>query len=92
MSNDPHGYRQLHEALRSLQQRLEQLGSCRSAERIGKAADFYGVASPSEYLGESRIALEEVLKAEQGLPEYVQCEIRGIRDDIDIGFRNAGNE
>ncbi len=50
---------------------------------------FYG-GSPAEFLGESRLALRNILEVEQGLPADMRFQIKEIVEQIDAGFREMG--
>jgi hypothetical protein len=90
MTLDPHGYGQLFASLTHIEDQLRALGKPKAAERINFATKFYGSGSPTELLGESRLALEAVLNEEANLSGGVIAEIRETLEKINEGFRHAG--
>ena len=87
---DPQGYARLSEALVRFGQRLQLLGDTASAHKIREAARLYGGGSPTEFLGESRLALQSVLASAHGLPTDLISAMSAIVDDINDGFKRVG--
>jgi hypothetical protein len=85
--DDPHGYRRLNQWLDGLSVRLAGLGLLEEAAAARRASQFFG-GSPTEFLGESRIALRAI-RAQQ-LPADLRSEVDQVIDDIDEGFRRVG--
>jgi hypothetical protein len=57
---------------------------------LRQASLFYGGGSPSEFLGESRLALTAVLDSAGGLPGELVPRMGAMVDEIDQGFRAVG--
>jgi len=87
---DPQGYARLNETLVRFGHRLQLLGDTASAHKIREAAQLYGGGSPTEFLGESRLALQSVLASAQGLPTDLISAMRAVVDEIDDGFQRVG--
>ncbi len=90
MTQDRHGYRRLHDELRAIEAGLEQLGRSELADYIRNALRFYGTGSPSEYLGESRLALQRVLAADPDLPEEFRAALADQLSLIEQGQQRVG--
>jgi hypothetical protein len=89
MTLDPHGYDQLFASLIHMGEQLTASGKSKAAERINFATKFYGTGSPTEFLGESRLALEAILNEEVNLSGSIVTEIRETLEKINEGFRRA---
>jgi hypothetical protein len=89
-SDDPHGYQNLYESLVELEAEMRSLGHQTSADRIRHAEKFYKTSSASEFLGESRLALQAALNVSNSLPEHIRTKMESVINDITTGFRNAG--
>jgi hypothetical protein len=89
MSNDPHGYIQLYDVLLVISSKLRILGRGESADRIFLATQFRG-GSPTEFLGESRLALQATLDSERDLPSDIVAEIQNTLEEVNEGFDRAG--
>jgi hypothetical protein len=57
---------------------------------VHRASGFYGGGSPSEFLGESRLALAATLDSVRDLPVELVSRIRAIIAEIDEGFQAVG--
>jgi hypothetical protein len=90
VTHDPHGYRRLHDDLRAIEARLDQLGRSELAGHIRDALRFYGTGSPSEYLGESRLALQRVLAAGPDLPHELRAAVADQMSLIEQGQQRIG--
>jgi hypothetical protein len=85
-----HGYQQLHDVLVVMASRLAEAGLNQAAERIGGAAAHYPLSPPSEYLGESGLALRRVLD-ERDVPPQVGADALRWLTTIEQGFRAVGD-
>jgi len=85
--NDPHGYDRLARALDFLvaELRAAQLDSS-GLERARR----FQTGSPSEFLGESLLALEAVLRNVDYLPPSVAAFIEALASEIRLGFERVG--
>lgn len=88
-AHDTQPYRRLLGILGHIKRSLRSLGRPRAAEIVRDAMQFYG-GSPAEFLGESRLALRNILEVEQGLPADMRFQIKEIVEQIDAGFREMG--
>ena len=90
MNADPHGYRELAIILRRVEERLRQASEEALADAVAEAVKFEH-GSPSEFLGEARIALKKVLSASGGT---VGANTRALAEttveEINEGFRRVG--
>jgi hypothetical protein len=85
-AGDPHGYVRLRDALLGFEVDLASTGHHAESKIVERAVHFY-VGSPSEFLGESRIALLTTLDSAHNLPLDLAQRIRTIIAEIDEGFR-----
>jgi hypothetical protein len=88
-SDDPHGYRRLYRALHDIEQRLLASGDVEGAGAVHSASMFYG-GSPTEFLGEARLALQTIA-AHEGLPDGLMSQVNGLIEEINEGFRRVGS-
>jgi hypothetical protein len=89
-TTDPHGYGRLRDLLADVEEALAATHNNREASLVHRAVLFYGGGSPSEFLGESRVALEATLASARDLPVELVSRIRAIIAEIDEGFRAVG--
>jgi hypothetical protein len=89
-SNDPHGYGRLHRFLLDVEKQLAADGYDAESMRVHQASRFYGGGSPSEFLGESRLALLATLNAAPSLPNEFAQRIENVVAEIDEGFQAVG--
>lgn len=94
MTQDPHGYGHLHAELTRIAQELDRLGQPELGDQVRYALRFFGTGSPSEYVGESRLALEGVLADSTALPDELRAriaeQVMSIRQGQDaVGGRSA---
>lgn len=86
--DDPSGYVKLRTFLVAAADRLTALG-VPTADDMRSAANWVG--SPSEWLGESALALKATL-AVPDLPADFVADLKGALDAIREGFRRVGTE
>ena len=84
------GYQVLHGKLLLFVERLRKLDHESAAKIIEDAAEYYGGGMPSEFLGESRIALEKVLSTSVDLPNELRESMKGVVAKITRGFHDVG--
>jgi hypothetical protein len=87
--SDPQGYRRLNQTLMEIEQRLLAAGDSSAAAAVHGATLFYGGGSPTEFLGEARLALRALADL-QALPDDLQRRVRETILAIDEGFRRVG--
>jgi len=85
---DPSGYSKMRTFLTGAAERLSALGAA-TADQMQTAANWVGL--PSEWLGESALALKATL-AVPGLPVNLVEEMQSALDAIREGFRRVGTE
>ena len=88
-SDDPHGYMRLKRAMLGFAAELSGAGHVTESEQVEHAAAFYG-GSPSEFLGESRAAMDAVLGSGLDLPAGLVQRMKSLVAEIDEGFRAIG--
>jgi hypothetical protein len=88
---DPHGYGRLLEILKAIEHDLREDGRGTDADEVYRASRFAS-GSPSEFLGESRIALERLLDAGPPLQPTIEVLAREAVEGITKGFRAVGGE
>lgn len=86
--DDPSGYVKLRAFLTSTTERLESLGVATS-DQMKAAANWVG--SPSEWLGESALAVKATLAA-PGVPDDLVEDLQSALEAIREGFRAVGAE
>ncbi len=89
MNADPYGYGELLSVLKRIQAELLETSDKETAEIVARAAKFV-VGSPSEFLGESRLALEAVLGRPTKISEMTKALAKRTIEKIDEGFRSVG--
>jgi hypothetical protein len=89
-STDPHGWGRLHDFLAEVEEALAATDNDREASLVHRAWRFFGGGSPTEFLGESRLALAATLDSARDLPVELVSRIRAMIADIDEGFRSVG--
>jgi hypothetical protein len=85
--NDPHGYARLARSLDFLIVEVGEAGADSSG--LSVARRFYG-GSPSEFLGESLLALEATLNQADSLPSSVAAFAHALAAEIRVGFQRIG--
>lgn len=88
-AGDQHGYGRLRDALLGFEADLASTGHHAESRIVERAVHFY-VGSPSEFLGESRIALLTTLDSAHNLPPDIAQRMRTVVAEIDEGFRTVG--
>jgi len=86
---DPHGYRELASILRRVEDELRRASEEALADAVAEAVKFEN-GSPSEFLGEARIALKEILSASPNIGPITKALARDALEKIDEGFRRVG--
>lgn len=86
--DDPSGYLKLRSFLSGTTDQLESLDVA-TADQMKAAANWIG--SPSEWLGESALAIKATLAA-ANLPAVLVEDLRSALDAIQQGFRRVGTE
>jgi hypothetical protein len=89
MSPDAGGYLRLRRALIFIGQELRETDETDSAERVERAIAFFS-GSPSEFLGESLIALEGVLGRPAPLAPSMRAFVSALAAEIREGFDRIG--
>lgn len=89
MGPDPGGYLRLRRALTFIGQELRETDETESAEHIERAIAFFG-GSPTEFLGESLIALERVLGGPVALAPPTRTLAEALASEIREGFDRIG--
>jgi predicted alpha/beta hydrolase len=89
MRGDSHGYQELQQRLASISGQLRDLDRTDLALAVEHAAKFAG-GSPSEFLGEARIALAQVLGSVPKAPKALCQLCQETIDRINAGFRAVG--
>jgi len=84
--NDPHGYARLARGLNFLVVEVE--AAKLDPTGLDHALQFYG-GSPSEFLGESLLALEAVLTSLDQLPPSVGAFANALAAEIRLGFERV---
>ena len=85
--NDPHGYARL---ARSLDFLIVEVSEAKAdSSGLSLARRFYG-GSPSEFLGESLLALEATLNQAELLPSSVVAFADALAAEIRLGFQRIG--
>lgn len=85
--NDPHGYVRLARGLDFLIVEVSEADADSSG--LSLARRFYG-GSPSEFLGESLLALEATLNQAESLPSSVVAFADALAAEIRLGFQRIG--
>jgi len=85
--DDPHGYARLARALDFLV--LEAEAAHIDPAGLNVARRFYG-GSPSEFLGESLLALEAILMSLDRLPPSIDAFVEALVAEIRLGFERVG--
>jgi hypothetical protein len=83
--HDSFGYSRLLNDLEAVRDALASLGLMAASEQVSRAIAFYGGGSPTEFIGESRIALATVLR-EVDLPATVRATVDGVLSQINLAF------
>ena len=91
MEEDVRGDRLLYESLQDIEVRLLSVGRPDAARRVHEASEFYGGGSPSEFLGESRLVLTDVVAESEGMPVDLLAAIMDVIAKINIAFRAVGD-
>jgi hypothetical protein len=86
---DPHGYRELASILRRVEEELRRTSEEALADAVAEAAKFEN-GSPSEFLGEARIALKKVLSVSGKVGAETRALAESTIERIDEGFRRVG--
>ena len=89
MGPDPGGYRRLRRALTFIGQELRETDETESAEDVERAIAFFG-GSPTEFLGESLIALERVLGGPASLASSTRALAEALASEIREGLDRIG--
>lgn len=90
MTEDPHGYARLQAELGVIAEHLDRLGHAEPADVIRSAMRFYATGSPSEYVGEAKLALQAVLADGSSLPDELSARIAAQADLIQQGQDAVG--
>ena len=85
--NDPHGYARLARSLDFLIVEVREANVDLSG--LSLARRFY-CGSPSEFLGESLLALEATLNQSESLPSSVAAFADALAAEIRLGFQRIG--
>ncbi|MCP3876833.1 MAG: hypothetical protein GY701_00340 [Sulfitobacter sp.] len=85
--DDPSGYLKMRALLGEVAEKLASLDVA-TAGQVREAADWVG--SPTEWLGESALALKATLEV-AGLPEELTRELQVLLDAIREGFNRVGD-
>ncbi len=86
-TDDPSGYLKMRAFLGEVAEKLASLDVA-TAGQVRAAADWVG--SPTEWLGESALALKATLEV-AGLPDELTKELQEALDAIREGFRRVGD-
>jgi hypothetical protein len=86
--SDPHGYDRLARALDFVAIEVRSAGL--DPSNIETARRFYGSGSPSEFLGESLVALETLVLDGAELPSSVLAFVQAVIAEIRQGFDRVG--
>jgi hypothetical protein len=89
--SDPHRYGRLLDILKTIEHDLREDGRQTDADEVYRASRFAS-GSPSEFLGESRIALERLLEVGFPLQPTTEALAREGIEGITKGFRAVGGE
>lgn len=89
MPADPHGYLELLTILKRIEAEVRGASDTNAAEALATASKF-ATGSPSEFLGEARLALRSVLSSGVSLSAETSELIRRAIEDINEGFRRVG--
>jgi hypothetical protein len=89
MSLDPGGYLRLRRALTFIGQELREADQIGPAERVERVVAFSG-GSPTEFLGESLIALEVLLGGPASLAPSLREFVAALAAEIREGFDRIG--
>jgi len=90
MSHDPHGYGRLKDFLGEIERILAASGNETESQLVHHAGLFFGGGSPSEFLGEARLALLSTLHSAHDVPVELVERIHQMICAIDEGFRDVG--
>lgn len=90
VTDDSHGYARLQQALEVIADQLDGLGQAELGDRIRSAMRFYGTGSPSEYVGEAKLALHDVVAGGSSLPGELRDTIAVQLDLIQQGHDAVG--
>lgn len=85
MAPDPNGYLRLRRALTFIAQELREAGETEPVEQVERAIAFFG-GSPSEFLGESLIALEHVLGCPVAVAPSTHAFVDALASEMREGF------
>ncbi|TLS75749.1 hypothetical protein FE236_08350 [Mariprofundus erugo] len=87
-NNDPHGYGELYSELKEIKAYCEVHFQCEECmSLLDDAMSYYGVGSPTEFLGESRIALSGLLKHQHKIDGSYCSRIENVIRNINRGFK-----
>ncbi len=89
MVDEPSSYLDLYEVLKGLRQDLEKAKQARLAARIEHAMAHYGAGTPSEFLGETRLALRDLVANRNAVPEGAVATAERLIASIDRAFEEA---
>lgn len=88
---DLYGYQAAKEQLENIAASLEENGNIDLAKDIYRALDFYG-GMPSEFLGESWLALKAVLVHKKEIKKQTAQEAQNLYELIEQAFKKVGQK
>ena len=91
MTDDPHGYLRLKRALEFIRNELLESDDSTGVEVVDVALSYFGLGSPSEFLGESLLAFETILGPAHQLAPSLRALVAGLIDEISEGFARVGD-
>jgi hypothetical protein len=74
--------------MRFISEELAHAGQADAQASIDQADAFFG-GSPTEFLGESLLALQALQNGSSELPQALRAFVAGLADEIAEGFRRA---
>jgi len=89
MTSDAHGYQELCSVLQRVEAELRQASDEATADTVATAQKF-AIGSPSEFLGEARIALQSVLASPVRVSDGTREAIERVIKEINEAFRRVG--
>jgi hypothetical protein len=86
--DDPHGYLKLRSFMAAAAERVDAVGHPDAAKRLRVAGSWVGL--PSEWMGESALALKAALALDD-LPPDLAAELEDALSAIRTGFSRVGH-
>lgn len=88
---DKYGYLKLKSTLEIIAEKLIQENQQALANEVARATKFYG-GMPSEFMGESWLALKKILGNKQKLSDDTVILVEDIYKQIEKGFERIGQK